>query len=506
MQFNKEITISARTIQRYQKIIREYLGIVDYADNIKESLQKEAINLANNFVHRKKIFYALVELSRKLKIEIPSYTELARIITIAINSQKKEILDKLEPLLADEKLKVLDEFLAKDENYKNRYHLMQYKKLEHSTKKSQMTLSLTKFNVIKSKFEMTKNIIDIIGITPKIAEYYAKWIEKSQVFQVKRKTDIESNFLLLSFIHFQYLIRNDNLIDRFISTVQTAKNSSFRAQKEFSFTQQPDKNRVMQSLEETISSTFDEITSVTKNKALNDTEKVSAVDRVVEKKKQILNEILSEKKVFETVAKNKYDFIEKKSISLQGKLSDVLKTIELDEENSNINIITAIKYFKNNPIITDKAPKEFLDDEEKKVIFEGGKFRISLYKIILFFHVSDAIKSGVLNLKYSYRYKHFDSYLMDKDEWDINKDELLKIHELEHLKDFDIFIDSIKTKVEENFKQTNENIRNGFNTYFTATTDSFILKTPKIEKNENENQLHNTCHIMNIYLLLIYWM
>lgn len=71
---------------------------------------------------------------------------------------------------------------------------MQYKKLEHSTKKSQMTLSLTKFNVIKSKFEMTKNIIDIIGITPKIAEYYAKWIEKSQVFQVKRKTDIESNF------------------------------------------------------------------------------------------------------------------------------------------------------------------------------------------------------------------------------------------------------------------------------------------------------------------------
>lgn len=123
MQFNKEITISARTIQRYQKIIREYLGIVDYADNIKESLQKEAINLANNFVHRKKIFYALVELSRKLKIEIPSYTELARIITIAINSQKKEILDKLEPLLADEKLKVLDEFLAKDENYKNRFLL-----------------------------------------------------------------------------------------------------------------------------------------------------------------------------------------------------------------------------------------------------------------------------------------------------------------------------------------------------------------------------------------------
>ena len=71
---------------------------------------------------------------------------------------------------------------------------------------------------------MTQSIIQEIGLTPKIAEYHARWIEKSQVFQVKRKKDIESNFLLLSFVYYHYLIRNDNLIDRFISTVQTARN------------------------------------------------------------------------------------------------------------------------------------------------------------------------------------------------------------------------------------------------------------------------------------------
>lgn len=480
---------SERTIRIYKQQIREYLQINEYTKEIQQILQKEALILANNFVHRKTIFYALVELSRRLKIEIPSYTELVRIITLALNAQKKDILDKLGPLSADETLKVLDEFLTKDENYKNKYHLMHYKKLEHSTKKNQITLSLVKFNVIKSRFGVTKNIIDTIGITPKIAEYYAKWIEKSQVFQVKRKKDIETNFLLLSFIYYQYIIRNDNLIDRFISTVQTARNSSFRAQKVFSFEQEPQKNRVIHSLENANLSTLNEIELVIRDNALSAVKKVSAIEKLVEKKTILLKEILSEKKIFETSIDNKYDFIEKKSISLQGKLSGIVKAIEFDEKTSNGNMIAAIKYFKNNPTMTDKAPKEFLNDEEKKVIFESGKFRVSLYKIILFFHVSDAIKSGTLNLKYSNRYKDFDSYLFDKDEWSKDQDTLLKTHELGHLKEFDTFIEPIKTKVEESFNNTNENIIKGFNTYFTSTIDSFNLKTPKLEKeNDDANE------------------
>ena len=66
---------------------------------------------------------------------------------------------------------------------------MHYKKLEHCTNKNKIISSLTKFSAIKSKFQITKSIIDAIGLTPKIASYHARWIEKSQVFQVKRKKD-----------------------------------------------------------------------------------------------------------------------------------------------------------------------------------------------------------------------------------------------------------------------------------------------------------------------------
>ena len=166
--------ITDRRVQQYQQEIKAYFQIVNYSIQLQKNIQKEATNQANNFIHRKKIFYSLVELSKKLKIEIPSYTELSRIITVAINTQKKDILKKLQALRNDDRLNILDEFLLKDDNYKNRYRLMLYKKLEHSTTKSKMLLSLSKFNTIKSKYHILKGIIDNVGLTPKIAEYHAK--------------------------------------------------------------------------------------------------------------------------------------------------------------------------------------------------------------------------------------------------------------------------------------------------------------------------------------------
>ena len=85
---DKELYLNVKTLNRYKKIITHYFRINDYTQEIKNTLQKEANNLANNFIHRKKIFYTLIELSKKLNIEVPSYTELTRIIIVALNTQK----------------------------------------------------------------------------------------------------------------------------------------------------------------------------------------------------------------------------------------------------------------------------------------------------------------------------------------------------------------------------------------------------------------------------------
>lgn len=151
---------------------------------------------------------------------------------------------------------------------------------------------------------------------------------------------------------------------------------------------------------------------------------------------------------------------------MKGKLSEIVKHIEFDEKSSNKNLILAINYFKNNTNINKNAPIEFLYEDEQEAILDADKIKISLYKALLFIHISDGIKSGILNLKYSYIYKSFKSYLIPKEEYKEQKDKLLKQYDLEHLKEFLAFLLPISEKLELNFSMTNRKIENELNIHY----------------------------------------
>ena len=126
----------------------------------------------------------MIDYSKKLNIEIPSYTILSKIIGDALSYQTKNILFHLKSIQNDERLRLLDDFTNKDENFKNRYNIGNFKKLGHSTNKREMNGSLVQLMSIQSKFHMLKPIIDEIGITDKVAQYYSKWLEQSKITQL----------------------------------------------------------------------------------------------------------------------------------------------------------------------------------------------------------------------------------------------------------------------------------------------------------------------------------
>ena len=488
---NSMMQPSIRTIQRYKQIIKSHFQIVEFNSEIESKLQQHAIELAENFIHRKKIFYSLVDYSKKLTIEIPSYFTLSKIISAALNNQTESILAVLKAYRNDERLKLLDDFTGKDENFKNRYNIGSYKKLGHSTNKKQMLTSLTRLETIRSKFTILKPIIDEVGITDKISQYYSKWLEQSKVLQLTRKQELEQQFLLLSFVKYQYYIRNDNLVDRLIAIMQSTKNTLLRHQKDFHFENEPKQRGLLQALEDSNLSILNEVNGIINDAKWSDQHKIAALRSLVATKMQSIKILLEEKSSIETENLDKFDFIQKASQSLQGKLSGVVKLLEFDEKSSNKHLIKAIRYFKENSNLTKLAPTDFLSEEEKSALVDNeNKFRVSLYKALLFIHISDGIRSGILNLKYSYKYKSFEDYLIPKDEFFQEKKALLAYYELDNLENFSEYIDPINKKLEQSFEITNRRIAKENNTYFKPTADSFILSTPKLEK--TEEQLEHT--------------
>ena len=125
------INIPKSTRFRYYSVIKEVLSIELFDVRIKALLEKEALDMAKNFQDRKKIFFTLVDLSKKLKIEIPSLAILTDIIAQALGEQKKSIINKLKNYEKDEKLIELNIFITKNQNFKNKYSISSFKKLEH---------------------------------------------------------------------------------------------------------------------------------------------------------------------------------------------------------------------------------------------------------------------------------------------------------------------------------------------------------------------------------------
>jgi TnpA family transposase len=346
---------------------------------------------------------------------------------------------------------------------------------------------------IKSKFDMLKPLIDEVGITDKVAQYHAKWLEQVKITQLTQKDVLNNHFLLLSFVKYQYFIRNDNLIDRFTAIIQSIKSSLFRHQRDLHFKNEPKQRALVQSLEDSNLSILNEVSCIVNHETLDDATKILTLKSLITTKTTNLKTILEEKTILETANLDRFDFIEKASQSLQGKLAGVVKLIEFDEKASDKakDLLTAIKYFKVNSNFKKDTPIDFLADDERVAIYdEDNKLKVSLYKAFLFIHISDAIKSGILYLTYSYKHKSLEEYLIPKDEFTKNKKELLAYNELEHLDDYDRFIAPINEKLETSFEITNHRIDKELNPYFKLTTDSFILTTPKLDK--TDEQLEHT--------------
>ena len=129
--------------------------------------------------------------------------------------------------------------------------------------------------------------------------------------------------------------------------------------------------------------------------------------------------------------------------------------------------------------------------KEQKIIFDKeNKLKVSLYKVLLYIKIADAIKSGALNLVCSYKYKSVDEYLIPKSSWNKNREEYIKLARLEEFTEVDKLLYKLKQELHNQYKITNHNINKGLNPYISFDKNGdFKLKTPKVKKDNTASLL-----------------
>lgn len=449
------------------------------------------------------VFLSAIDFCWQNKIELPSYNSLALIITDSYNEFESRLVDILSKKLTSSHREKLDKMVATTKvDSKNKFQrsaITIIKKVNQSLRPADIKENINTFKIFKDYFFEFKSIIDELSMADHATEYFATWAQKSTAFQLSQFVDRNKVYLhLLCYIKHQFYFRHDILIDIFLKSTKSSLNSAKNKQEEIEKENRPLRNKAIKNLSANNRNSralIERITEILRSPVYTDSGKVLQIDELIkcyhlEPGKVSSTEELALESSLDNIGNNQtyFDALEMMSLKLQRRVSSIVKELEFNPDTSSVPVIAAIKNFNlTEGDISNEPPVDFLNIEEREVVYSDNKLGVSLYKIILFSHLFDGIKSGKLNLRYSYRYKAIHEYLIDDAYWDAHKNELLEQAGLTDFSDFNTVISSLKQQLDQKYKTTNERILNGENKFLTIDDKGrFKITTPKIESDESE--------------------
>lgn len=431
-QLNNISNLRSQTFNRYKAQILEHTGYTAFNHEAKELINTKAYNLARQYIRPKVIFNDCIELLLEQRIEIPKYHALLFIISDALQQYKNSLLKVLDEHLSAETKEWLDELLLFDEG-QSISKLIALKAFYQSVKPKEIKFNTQDFEKLQKMHDKLQPLIQNLPINARGIEYFATIVIKSDIFRIKRREEKDRYLHLIAFIMYQYAKLHDTLVEILLKSVGSFNSSSKREHKERCYEL---RSRHEQNIKEYIDSTSKQNRGIKIMHSIH--KKKMSISRKYHKIGNVLDCLFGIiKEVDEHLMEDKpqhsnseyFKILEKKSRSLQSKLTPILKVLRFEDNKSSVskNIKEAIQHFqeRNGNLVT-KPPIGFLSTEEKLEVLAKGKTRVSLYKALLFRKITDNVKSGSLNLQSSYKFKALDDYMIPKEEWDKNKKILVK--------------------------------------------------------------------------------
>lgn len=187
------------------------------------------------------------------------------------------MLDSIKEKITNKEKQLLDSLLEVDKPYCPGL-LNSFKIINQSTKPKAISASLNIFGQIKEIFIALQPIITALNLTASSCSYYAIWVQKAKLSQIKQFPDRNKTYLhLIAFIQHQYYLRQDTFVDILLRCVQSSKNTTLKnlnKAEQLSRTERKAAIRHLTKANRSYNTLIDDITAITKSPILTDSGKV----------------------------------------------------------------------------------------------------------------------------------------------------------------------------------------------------------------------------------------
>ena len=491
---------SEKSRNNHKVAILKTLGYQSFNQE-KDLFKSIIVDLVAKQMLPRKIVFSVVDLFNARKIEVPSYDTFSKEITAQYNRFENALVERLSVIITDPEKKALNQLIEKSNDGFQRPLLVRLKTINQSIKPGQIKKSIHGFLIIKRFRSELSTLIKGLGMSSEAIRYYAQWVIKAKATQITDIVDDNKRFLFLTtFVAHQFKIWQDTLMEVMLKSVQHYTNKAELMVNAINTENLTKKNQLTSSVlqvyrEHNVS--VKAVRSVLYNKSYTDTEKISCLYKIVPEIESNI-EVQAEEaahQLLEKIEKDNdnqqfYQALETLSRKLQNRVADIIKHLGFSRHDTLINLGNALQHYQSNAHLTKNAPSTFLNAAEYKLIFQENNFNSLLYKAIFFIRITEAVKSGAISLSESYKYMPIESYLMDKEKWQTERNAILKKTGLLEFEDIDQLLCDLEKRLDSRFYTVNKRILSGENSYVKIKKDGgFTVHTPAIEKPDYDSIL-----------------
>ena len=475
---------------RHQRRMLEFYGFTPFDGEAEAALVTEIATMARTHLKPRLIFDRCVDFLIQRRWQIPLSGTLLALIRSGLQTRKTELIALMDAHLSDETRGVLDDLFAVPDD-QNRYRLTLLKKLSQSTKPTRIKEGVADFETLSTLYDQLEGILSVLDLGVAGIRYYAGSVLKSEVFQIQRREANDRYIHAAAFVAHQFFRCQDNLVDLWLSVMASFQTTATRKHKEALLENRKEQQKrlksVVDDLDTQVFGMIREIRRLTNAQALSDTQKITKIRELLDHQPTDFEHLKADLEEATEQDKSWFEMLESHSLRLQNRLSPILRAITFDPNDRAWSLIEAINHFKAyDGNIGANAPADFLDANERTALTrEDGTFRPSLYKVFLFQHVTGAIKAGDLNLARSYKYRPMDAYLIDRNRWRQEKEQLLERAGLDMFTDPEPVLAELNAALSAQYQITND--RAVDNPHLKIRTDgTFHVATPALDASESD--------------------
>lgn len=477
-----------RMANYYKSKIKTLLGIKSFDVTTAAYITDFIMSQSARATAPKEIFIEVVNQLRQQKIECPSYNRLATIISTEIVNFETKLFGSTTNILTDAQKTKLDD-LIRFEN--GAYVITRLKTINQERTPAAINASVADYCILQNTSRYLAESLSKLNIHKDTIRNYATWVRKASLFQIEQLSHARKYLYLLCFVEHQYLLRQDTLADIVLLSVRNSHNLVSGEEKEAAvkhLSLYQDSFNLLTTSRKSYKELVHKIKSVADSKSLSATDKITEITELIESYHAQQEGEATTDQQLETVnneidTNNYYNILMSVSQKLQNRVANIMR--HLSFEKNNTEIYKAIEYYQSKGgNVTKSSPATFMTIEEQNNLEDNSnKFLVSLYKILFFMHVAEALKSGIISLMPSYRYLSLESYLISSERWQRDKIKLLTEANLLDMQDLSKVLARLKLKFNKQLKITNKNISSGQNEHVKFDNkNKVIISTPKVDK------------------------